>query len=565
MPPAPKIACRKCQKLIARTGIRRHEKKCGREEGTRFLCPECGKTYQDNQGLTSHIESKHSNKTHPCSVTGCDKVFDSNDQRRNHFDQHHTDKFRCKCGKNHASTQNLNKHILEMTKDGSIGHEPRIKKVISESGSKPPDPTNPYCGSKKQLCTTTRLRYGLPGGHQEYCSKHWDELPGLVDLYPLCKYVGCAIRAHAFIVTTVGQLNFCPKHMRQLVQEGLPDPEVNAKGPKDYSRKFIEEGCGTRATFDNFTYCGPHSPTGKSDDKRVCEIPGCETRPSVGYPGEQQRWCGKHGEEGMVSHGLCVEPGCDKRASYGVPDCKRTSCAGHMKAGYINLVATICAMACCSTTSGGLQAVFFHPDHEDETSEFFNKRICRFGRRVLIEDALMYNDVARVGSLMTHFQMDRVLTLNAQSAFRFACESRYHELLKDCVDIVFDAPVDNGPKVIGALRPDIFYKWCINGLNYGIHIEYDETSSHEDDTQRLQSIAENAECGDRVYVIRVYGGHDTKNPACTRVRMDNFEYFKVTGEGEDAASKVAEAVTERVHWIKDGLGPDDSRPSRKVV
>lgn len=267
----------------------------------------------------------------------------------------------------------------------------------------------------------------------------------------------------------------------------------------------------------------------------------------------------------MVSHGLCVETGCDKRASYGVSGGKKTSCVGHKKDGYVILGTTICAMACCGATSGGLQAVFFHPDHEDETSEFFNKRICRFGRRVLIEDALMHNDVARVESLVTHFQMDRVLTLNAQSAFRFACESRYHELLKDCVDIVFDAPVEKGPKVIGALRPDIFYKWSINGVNYGIHIEYDETSSHEDDARRLQSIAENAECGDRVYVIRVYGGHDTKNPACTRVHMDNFEYFKVTGEGENVAVKVADAVTERIQWIKEGLGPDASRPSCKGI
>lgn len=263
----------------------------------------------------------------------------------------------------------------------------------------------------------------------------------------------------------------------------------------------------------------------------------------------------------MISYGLCIEPGCHKRASYGVPGGKKASCAGHKKDGYLLLGTSTCAMACCSTDAGGMQARFFHPEHQDETSTFYKKRICCFGRRVLIEDALMYNDVARVESLMTHFQMDRVLTLNAQSAFRFACESRYHELLKDCVDIVFDAPVEKGPKVIGALRPDIFYKWNINGVNYGIHLEYDETLSHEDDARRLQSIAENAECGDRVYVIRVYGGHGTKNPACRRVRMDNFEFFKVTGEGEYVAAKVADAVTGRIKWIKKGLGPDASRPS----
>ena len=267
----------------------------------------------------------------------------------------------------------------------------------------------------------------------------------------------------------------------------------------------------------------------------------------------------------MVQRGLCVDPGCDKRASYGVLGGKASFCTGHKKDGFVLLGATTCAMACCSTTADGLQAVFYHPDHQDETSEFFGKRICRFGRRVLIEDALMHNDITRLDSLMLHFKMDRVLTLNAQSAFRFECESKYHKLLKDCVDIVFDKPVEKGPKVIGALRPDIFYKWCIHGLNYGIHIEYDETERHEDDPRRLGCIAENAECFDRVYVIRVQGGHDTKNPACERVVMENFAYFRVTSEGRNVASKVADAVVERIQWIEQGLGPCDSRPSREDI
>lgn len=588
MPPAPKVACRKCGKFIAKTSFKRHEDGCG-DTKQPFACSACPKRFKQQQGLKKHFHENHGPKeTHPCSVPGCDKTFDAKAKLLNHFNQCHTDKFMCTCGKNHASMQNLNKHILQMTQQGDVGHEPKRKKVIIKPDSASgvnnkrkadqmdpveaffdamsgklnrPDPTNPLCQSKK-LCTTSRLKYGFPGGRQRYCSKHGDEVPGLVDLHPLCKYVGCAKRAHTFILTTIGQLNFCAGHRNQLIEEGLPDPDVCVKAPVDYGKKCLEKGCTKGARYDGYQYCVLHSITKNCDDKRVCEISDCNTRPSVGYPGERKSRCGKHKQEGMISHGLCIEPACDKRASYGILGGKKTSCVRHRKDEYVILCTTTCAMACCSTSAGGLQAVFFHPEHEDETSEFFNKRICRFGRRVLIEDALMHNDISRVESLMAHFRMDRILTLNAQSAFRFECEGMYHELLKDCVGIVFDGPVESGPKVAGSLRPDIFYKWCVNGLNYGIHIEYDERVSHEDDSRRLECIANSAGCCDRVYVIRVFGGHDTKNPACTRVRKNNFEYFRVTTEGENVAVKVADAVVERIKWIEKGLGPCDSRPSR---
>ncbi|CAM9095365.1 unnamed protein product [Ectocarpus sp. 12 AP-2014] len=416
--------------------------------------------------------------------------------------------------------------------------------------------TNPRCRSK-EMCTITDLGYGFSGEEKSYCKKHRDEVPGLIMVGPQCKYVGCKTKGHY----KIGKLRVCGPHREQLIEEGLPGGDENVVYEKDYGKKCIKEGCGKSATFDNFTHCGPHSSTGKSDDKRVCEIPGCETRPSVGYPGELQRWCGKHREGGMVSHGLCVEPGCGKRASYGALGGRKTSCVGHKKDGHVLLGTTTCAMACCSTDAGGIQARFFHPEHRDETSTFYNKRICCFGRRVLIEDALMHNDIDRLNSLLTHFEMSRVLTLNSQSAFRFECETKYHKLLRDCVSIVFDDTVDEGPKVLGALRPDIFYKWCIDGANYGIHIEYDETTKHEDDMVRLKRIAIQAECEDRVYVIRVNGGENTKNPLCGRVSMENYSYFRVTGEGRKVASGVADRVIERIKWIEGGVGPCESRPS----
>lgn len=568
--------------MRARTGLKKHEDRCGLPlEEPRFACPECPKKYQTPDGLKKHLVT-HSEEQQPCPEPDCDSVFGSKDKLRNHRDAVHTDKFACTCGERLASMQNLHSHIQRKTAAGEDGHEPVTKKVVTvpevikkrkiedldpvskflddmSDRLKKPDPANTLCRSKKKLCTTTRLKFGFPGGIKEYCSKHGDEVPGLVELQALCKYIGCVKKEQVTIHTAMGKLQFCYTHRKQLVQEGLPNPDINAKLPKSYHKKCIEEGCDKAATYDEGKYCGPHSLTGKSDDKRVCEVPGCDTRPSVGYPGETPRRCGRHKELGMVSWGSCEEPGCNTRASFGPPGGSRISCGHHRKDGYTNLVATTCAMACCVSSPDGLQAVFFHPEHEDKTSEFYQKRVCRFARRALIEDALMHNDIGRLESLVVHFKMDRVLTLNAQSAFRFACEKLYHPLLKDCVDIVFDGTVKDGPKVLGALRPDIFYKWCTDGVNYGIHIEYDETEAHEDDLARLNCIAKQADCLDRVYVIRVNGGDGTKNPACTRVRMEHFEYSKVTAEGERVASEVADAVKERIGWIKAGLGPCGTR------
>ena len=218
-------------------------------------------------------------------------------------------------------------------------------------------------------------------------------------------------------------------------------------------------------------------------------------------------------------------------------------------------------MACCMY-GVGVQAKFFHPDHLDESSEFFGKRICSFARRALIEAAIQDNNTNELNRLMGHFELTKIMTLNDQSAFRFECEKKYHDRLSDCVDVVFDGHVHDGPKTLLSKRPDIFYKFSVGGLNYGIHIEYDDNSNHEDDPVRLERIAEDAGCKGRVYVIRVNGGHDTKDPLCSRVDMSTYKYFRVTADGKEVASKVSDAVIDRIQWISEGLGPGDGRPAK---
>ena len=496
------------------------------DRGKRVVCSAgCGLDFIDQKGMEIHLRTMHnSDVTFPCPK--CDvPPFGTSQKLINHDNIVHLMKFRCPypdCPKHEtsfSSNQRLQHHInLPLDKKGHGGvafvPEPTIlrsqeNEVVSEiAGNKRKveelDPVTMFLDTKKVyfkdmdhlkkcsnfLCIITRLAWGFPGGEKLYCSKHQDDVEGLVYLGDnrACKFIGCSTLSHI----TIGGYRFCDTHVNQLIQEGLPFAEENVKRPKDSGRRCLEEGCVTYATFDNGEYCYKHSPTKVSDDKRIC------------------------------------------------------------------------VMECCRNGDGP-QARLYHPDYKNESSEFFGKRICTFGRRVMIEDAIQKNDINELSRLMDFYELNKVTTLNAQSAFRFECEQKYHDLLGNCVDIVFDGHVHEGPKTLWSKRPDIFYKFNINGVNYGIHIEYDETSGHEDDPVRLRCIEENAGCEGRVYLIRVNGGHDSKNPSCTRVEMTNYSYYVVTHEGRQVASMVSDAVVDRIRWIEEGLGPGDGRPAKIII
>ena len=369
-------------------------------------------------------------------------------------------------------------------------------------------------------CTDSRRpRYGFEGGKPTHCQKHGME-PGMVDL----SGVGCAFK-----------------------------------------------GCTKRASFrkdkdSNLEYCGDHKPNGYVLKVRTCVHNGCELQPSFGPRDSlDYTYCSEHAPPGYidVKNLRCRHTGCNLSVSFGVKGGERLWCFTHKTDDSINLVESICPMACCSS-GDGLQAQYFHPDHLDKESEFYKKRICSFARRVLIEDAIMSNDPLRVGSLLGHFKLDKVLTLNAQSAFRFECESRYHRELVDCVSVQFDGQVHEGRKTIESKRPDIFYKWVIDGEGFGIHIEYDEDKRHEDNDERIEIIEKDSGCEGRMYVIRVYGGHDSKDPVCSRTKpSENYEYYRVTPSGKEICEEVSNMVKERIGWIRNGIYPTDK--NRKIV
>jgi len=217
-------------------------------------------------------------------------------------------------------------------------------------------------------------------------------------------------------------------------------------------------------------------------------------------------------------------------------------------------------MSCC--TNEHKQAHFFHPEYKNKNSEFYGKRICWFGRRVLIEDAIMSNDMKKMEYLKNFFEIKEIVTLNAQSAFRIECEKLYFKLLTDCENITFDNIVCNTTKMYASKRPDVFYKWVIDNKNFGIHLEYDETSSHEDDKERIKTIHKDADCAGSTYLIRINGMHGTDKSLCREVQNEYYKYSKITQLGIIKAEEVAELVKERINWIKGGLVPNIDRPSK---
>ena len=554
-------------------------------------CPECGKLFSDTQKLGDHRDAKHLDNKYYCDKEGCD-YFAKTKPILSYHKRKCFNKLRCEtCTRSFASDVNLRNHYKSSTnKCTPAVVQPVVDLVPKESAriaqkrkyeagnpSKKflytvadklknfiTDSTPTKDGKRRcyaQDCMKTRLAYGELGGDKISCEEHKKSDHVNLSEKLICVYKGCTTRGHVTIKDCSEY--FCTPHAKLLVHQGLPEESVNWTKNGNYC---FELGCEVVASFDQGRYCERHSPTKVSDDTRVCEHEGCTSRrPTFGYIGRKKTKCIKHKEDGMYSRKLCDHPGCFIGASYGPSGGVSSRCLKHKKEG--DIVESRCAMACCKN-SEGIQAKFFHPEHEDKASEYFGKRVCSFARRFLVEAALMSkrnDDYTEVKRLLDHFGLKEVVTLNAQSAVMVACEKEYYGLLKDCVQLVSDESVIGQAKSLGNRRPDIFYKWDINNQGFAIHIEYDEKSSHENDVARLERIAREAGCEGKTYVIRVRGGHDTKDPVCKPVQEKYYKYYVVSESGREVCRRVAELVKERIEWIHEGLAPNSERKWSIVV
>ena len=550
-------------------------------------CPECGEVFTNAKNMEDHRDAKHdTGREYPCLV--CGEIFTTEPKLTFHKRKHDEPRFVCACGRKFASKQNLGNHY-KSTKNTCTAPEviqPNVetKESITVRQKRKYESGNTakkffYTVSEQlknfyteatplsmdgipccyhQGCDKESIGYGVLGGDFVSCKEHKESHHVNLSDLRLCVYKGCKTKG---TITIEGcSEHFCSPHAKSLIDQGLPEEFVHWTKNANYC---WANGCQVIASFDNGRYCKAHSSTKVSDDTRICQHEGCvKKRPTFGFPGQTRTKCREHKEEGMFSRKVCDHDGCLISASYGLPGGVSTRCAQHTEEGYV--MHSKCAMACCMFGEG-IRGKYFHPDHENEQSEYFKKKICSFARRILVEDAVMGNQYSRVRELLDHFGLKQVVTLTAQGAFLIGCEKGYHDLLEDCVQEGFDESVIGEAKTLGNRRPDIFYKWVVNGQGFAIHIEYDENSDHEDDTPRLERIAKEAGCEERTYVIRVQGGHDTKNPVCKVVREEYYKYWKVTDAGKEVCRDVADLVKHRIVWIKQGLAPDSNRPAKYVV
>lgn len=288
----------------------------------------------------------------------------------------------------------------------------------------------------------------------------------------------------------------------------------------------------------------------------LCVFTGCTRRGhNTVKDTNHYRFCAPH-RDLLISEGLpveevifgkntskCYAPGCTIVPSYD----GRKYCKSHSPTG-VSDDQRKCGMVCCA--DGGPRPQYVHPDN--------GTAICAFAARALMEVALMENDMDLAEKLMRHFKRSSMLVLNQQSAFRVAIEKLYWNKLDTCSKVYFDDTVSDKPKTAGDLRPDIFYMWDVDGEKMAIHIEYDEgKGQHEDNEPRLRWIAEASGTLGSVYVIRIDAKSGSSAELCTRTKKGSVVYYTVNSTGKKVAAEVAEAVMQRIEWIKKGLAPDD--------
>ena len=200
-------------------------------------------------------------------------------------------------------------------------------------------------------CKKTKLSYGVKGGESISCKKHKNE--DHVIQSSLCGHIGCEKKGKQFI----GDHRFCAPHVDIIREKGdFPCDYVTKDMTRDTKHPCTEDGCPVlQASFDKKTKCAKHSISGKSDDKRRCNNPGCTStkRPTFGFPGGKCTKCKDHAEDGMASHKQCADEGCTKSASYGPHGGTSIFCGDHKPCDYILNIQTCSRDGCTSQKSFG--------------------------------------------------------------------------------------------------------------------------------------------------------------------------------------------------------------------
>ncbi|TFJ80237.1 hypothetical protein NSK_008380 [Nannochloropsis salina CCMP1776] len=216
-----------------------------------------------------------------------------------------------------------------------------------------PGAANALKGLKMGFCTADGCKkvaiYGKEGARAEFCSKHRNEMEGMVDLINRkCEAgAGCQKRPHYGFR---GQRAlYCSEHRQPKM--------INVTGSLcDFGDCVKRASYGWKDPADpgkkRRTRCAAHKEAGMVDvAHRLCEEPGCQKSPYYGYPDTKRALvCAEHQRPMMVSMSRrCHVETCTKLPYYGYEGQKAASCAAHKKDGMLDVVSKKCADPFCRT------------------------------------------------------------------------------------------------------------------------------------------------------------------------------------------------------------------------
>jgi len=280
------------------------------------------------------------------------------------------------------------------------------------------------------------------------------------------------------------------------------------------------------------SYCKDHLPK--------CSVDGCDTTAARGD------YCFKHTDRSKKR--TCNVDGCDTLAN--------------SKGGYCMAHSNRCEQPCCSVFGdrSGLRGSYIHPEN--------GSRMCKFAAMIFVSGVADKN-FAEAEKYCSILGLKNLPKIRQEHCVM-------HYLLKNCPklreyeDAVFDGSLSkftDKRKQLTDKRPDFFtiHRSQLNKNKvYAIHIEYDETVSHEQDFERLQELHSQIDMAGSVFVIRICGQHNKDSKTLFKTKqLENFKEYELTDRGHAVLDKVMKYVEEILALILADKSPTSLNFIRK--
>jgi len=181
------------------------------------------------------------------------------------------------------------------------------------------------------------------------------------------------------------------------------------------------------------------------------------------------------------------------------------------------------------------------------------KGVCTAFARNEVLTLLNNNQAERAEELKRHYGFKKDLVIRAEQVFYYELVKLVPALtsLRRVLDETVLSKLCGKRKKMSDPRPDYFH--FSEKTNTAILGEFDETSDHEDDQERLELIAHQAGCGRaRTFVFRVNGRLGEDRPLCVRRERQGVVFYCLTDAGREVLWKVAAYVRSCLPWVLEG-------------